>query len=140
LQIVSAPDIYRARRPVKGEVVTVIEVTFDSSTIDLNKSWSRAVPRGDIHEIMIWNSSEKDGNDAAAIAFIEIIQGGNMVNGDTVLLDGVSFGNLVGFDYNHMPNHMNIIVETKSLFLPLKLGSIVEFSPKPGTQPDLECC
>jgi hypothetical protein len=140
LRIASAPDIYRERRPVKGEVVTVIEVTFESSIIELSKSWSRAVPRGDIHEIMIWNPDEKDANDAAAIAFIEITHGGNIVNGDSVLLDGVTYGRLVGFDYNHMPNHMNIIVETKSLSLPLKLGSIFEFSPNPGNQPDLECC
>jgi hypothetical protein len=38
---------------------------------------------------------------------------------------------LAGFDYNHMANHMNIIVETWSLNLPLKLGSVFVFAPNP---------
>ena len=35
LNIVKAPRIYRERRPVKGEVVTIIDVSFNSSGIDL---------------------------------------------------------------------------------------------------------
>ena len=139
LKIVEAPRIYSERRPVRGEVVTVIDVLFDSSNIDLADSWSRAVPRGEIHEIMIWNPIE-DENDAAAIAFIEIIQGGNVVNGDEVKIDGEPIGNLVGFDYNHMPNHMNVVVETKSLKLPLKLGSVFEFTPSPMLSIIDDCC
>ena len=46
LNVVKAPRIYRERRPVRGEVVTVIDVTFASSGIDLVESWSRAVQRG----------------------------------------------------------------------------------------------
>jgi hypothetical protein len=128
LHIVPAPRIYLERRPVKGEVVTLIDVTFSSSSIDLVDAWSRAVSRGEVHEIMIWHPLE-NGDDAAAVAFIEITQGGNLINGDEIKLDGEAIGNLAGFDYNHMPNHMNIVFETKSLNLLLKLGSIIEFSP-----------
>jgi hypothetical protein len=130
LKPVSAPRIYLDRRPVKGEVVTVIDVTFDSSGIDLVDAWSRAVPRGEVHEIMIWSPFE-EGDDAAAVAFIEVTQGGNIVNGDEVRLDGETIGNLVGFDYNHMPNHMNIVVEARSLNLQVKLGSVFEFVQNP---------
>jgi len=141
LKVVTAPRIYRDRRPVKGEVVTVIDVNFDSSGIDLVDVWSRAVPRGEVHEIMIWNPLA-EGDDAAAIAFIEITQGGNIVNGDEVRLDGEAIGNLAGFDYNHMPNHMNIVVETGSLNLPIKLGNVVEFVPNPmlSLLVDDQCC
>ena len=114
LKSVSAPRIYLDRRPVKGEVVTVIDVTFDSSGIDLVDTWSRAVPRDEVHEIMIWSPLE-EGDDAAAVAFIEVTQGGNIVNGDEVRLDGKAIGHLVGFDYNHMPNHMNVVVEARSI-------------------------
>jgi hypothetical protein len=131
LRVVKASNIYRDRRPVKGEVVTVIDVAFNSSGIELTESWSRAVPRGDIHEIMIWNPLEEAEEDAAAIAFIEITQGGNIVNGDEVRIDGVEVGRLAGLDYNHMPNHMNIFVETDSLEIPLLLGSMIEFVPNP---------
>jgi len=139
LQVVSTPHIYRERRPVKGEVVTVIDVTFESSGIDLVNAWSRAVPRGEVHEIMVWSPLE-EGDDAAAVAFIEITQGGNIVNGDEVRLDGEVVGKLAGFDYNHMPNHMNIVVEMKSLDLPLKLGSVFEFVPNPMLAHDEEKC
>lgn len=136
-----APNIYRERRPVKGEVVTVIDVTFNSSGIDLTESWSRAVPKGDIHEIMVWNPLEEAEEDAAAIAFIEITQGGNIVNGDEVRIDGEDVGQLAGFDYNHMPNHMNIVVETNSLEIPITLGSIIEFIPNPMLPLlDEKCC
>ena len=119
----------------------MIDVTFNSSGIDLSEAWSRAVPKGDIHEIMVWNPLEELEEDAAAIAFIEITQGGNIVNGDEVRIDGEEVGQLAGFDYNHMPNHMNIVVETKSIEIPLTLGSIVEFIPNPML-PLLEenCC
>ncbi len=131
LPVVKAPNIYRERRPVKGEIVTLIDVAFSSSGIDLTESWSRAVPKGDIHEIMVWDPLEEGEEDAAAIAFIEIIQGGNIVNGDEVRIDGEEVGHLAGFDYNHMPNHMNIVIETKSIKIPLSLGSIIEFVPNP---------
>jgi hypothetical protein len=80
---------------------------------------------------MVWNQLEEGDEDAAAIAFIEITQGGNIVNGDEVRVDGEEVGHLAGFDYNHMPNHMNIVVETKSIKIPLSLGSIIEFFPNP---------
>jgi hypothetical protein len=141
LKVVTAPRIYRDRRPVKGEVVTVIDVNFDSSGIDLVDAWSRAIPRGEVHEIMIWNPLE-EGDDAAAVAFIEVTQSGNIVNGDEVRLDGEAIGNLAGFDYNHMPNHMNLVVETGSLDLKVKLGSVLEFVPNPmlSLLVDDQCC
>jgi hypothetical protein len=140
LQVTPASNIYRERRPVIGEVVTVIDVTFGSSVIDLAESWSRAVIRNDVHEIMLWSPLE-EGDDAAAVAFIEITQGGNIVNGDEVRLDGEAIGSLAGFDYNHMPNHMNIVVETNSLEIPLTLGSIIEFIPNPMLPLlDENCC
>ncbi len=122
--------------------MTVIDVTFSSSGIDLADAWSRAVPRGGVHEIMIWDPASDDEEDAAAVAFIEFTQGGNIVNGDEVRLDGEAIGNLAGFDYNHMPNHMNIVVETKGLKLPLKLGSVIEFVPNPMLPflDDDKCC
>ena len=80
---------------------------------------------------MIWNPLEESEDDAAAIAFIEITQGGNIVNGDEVKIDGEEFGHLAGFDYNHMPNHMNIVVETDSIGIPIKLGSVIEFVSNP---------
>ena len=141
LKVVRAPRIYRDRRQVRGEVVTVIDVTFSSAGIELVDSWSRAVPRWDVHEIMLWNPNE-DGDDAAAIAFIEVTQGGNIVNGDEVKVDGEVIGNVVGFDYNHMPNHMNIIVKTESLNVQARLGSIIEFASNPISLPvnDEDCC
>ena len=141
IRVAKAPNIYRERRSVRGEIVTVIDVAFSSNGIELTESWSRAIPKGDIHEIMVWNPLEEKDEDAAAIAFIEITQGGNIVNGDEVWIDGEEIGHLAGFDYNHMPNHMNIVVEVDSLEIPLKLGSVFEFIPNPMLQLiDEKCC
>ena len=140
LHPIEAPRIYRERRPVKGEVVTVIDATFSSAGIDLSDAWSRAVPRGDVHEIMLWDPVAEEGHDAAAVAFIEITQGGNIINGDEFRVDGEEVGNLAGFDYNHMPNHMNIVIEAKSLKPSIKLGSTVEFAPNPMLDPYNGCC
>ena len=84
----------------------------------------------------------EEKEDAAAVAFIEFTQGGNIVNGDEVKIDGEPIGNLAGFDYNHMPNHMNVVIETKNLKLPLKLGSVFEFTPNPMLPllGDEDCC
>ncbi len=140
LKPVKAPRIYRDRRPVRGEIVTIIDAAFSSSGIDLTEAWSRAVSRGEVHEIMVWNPLEEGEDDAAAVAFIEVTQGGNIVNGDEVRLDGEPVGILSGFDYNHMPNHMNVVVEVKDLKLPLKLGGVIEFAPNPAPPLDDDCC
>jgi len=140
---VVAPKIYCARRSVKGEVVTLIDVKFDRSGIELTDVWSRAVCKYEVHELMTISPGATVGEDADAIAFFEVSQGGNMVTGDEVRVDGETLGWLIGFDYGHMPNHMNIVLE-RTGNPSLRLGSVIEFIPVGGSsnrgKKELECC
>jgi len=125
-------DLYGDRSPVEGKVVAILHVSFKDRGLKLIDTKSRAVLRHEIHEIMI--TDEKDaapggGADrVAAIAFFEIIEGGLIVTGDTVTTVGKKIGDLVGYDMNHMPNHMGIILWAPTLDEPsLAVGDKIVF-------------
>ena len=129
-------DLYGDRSPVEGKVVAILHVSFKDRGLKLIDTKSRAVLRHEIHEIMI--TDEKDaapggGADrVAAVAFFEIIEGGLIVTGDTVTTPGKKIGDLVGYDMNHMPNHMGIILWAPTLDEPsLAVGDKIVFH-RPG--------
>ena len=81
---------------------------------------------GEIHEIMLTDSIISLGEtltEFTAIAFFEVTQGGHSVIGDKLYLDGVEVGVMVGYEMNHMPNHMNIVFKTKDGIHEFRLGS-----------------
>jgi hypothetical protein len=64
----------------------------------------------------------------SAIAFFEVTQGGLIVTGDEVSISGKPLGKLVGYDMNHMPNHMNVLVKAPSIDEPfLVVGDEIVF-------------
>jgi hypothetical protein len=42
--------------------------------------------------------------------------------GDVVTVDGKVIGTIAGYDYTHMPNHMNIVISAPSLQSGEELG------------------
>jgi hypothetical protein len=122
---------YGERRPVLGEVVALLHITFEKRGLKLIEAMSRALPRGEIHELMITDEEPTPGgtvNRVSAIAFFEVRSGGVIVVGDGVTVGGRRLGTLGGFDLTHMPNHMNILVKSGSLEAPrLSLGDPVIF-------------
>ena len=63
-----------------------------------------------------------------AVAFFEITKGGLIVTGDKVTAAGTKIGNLVGYDENHMPNHLGIILWAPTLEEPaLAVGDKIVF-------------
>ena len=108
--MIKRPSFYGAKRAIMGEVVT--ELNARGSGLRLSKDWSRAVKIGDIHEIMLTEAELSPGDelkDFTAIAFFEASQGSHSVIGDRLYLNEVEVGVLVGYEMNHMPNHMNIV-------------------------------
>ena len=108
--MVKRPSYYGAKRAILGEVVT--EVKAKGKGLKLSKDWSRAVKIGEIHEIMLTESMLSPGDDLnefTAVAFFEVTQGSHSVIGDKLYLNEVEVGVLVGYEMNHMPNHMNIV-------------------------------
>lgn len=123
--------IYGDHLPVKAEIIAVLDATFTDRKMKLIESQSRAVKKYDIHELMITDQEPSPGeelNRITAIAFFEIKNGGLIVSGDKVLHNDEFFGILAGYDINHMPNHMNIIIRKGSLTAKkMNLGDILIF-------------
>ncbi|MBT3284515.1 hypothetical protein HN807_12975 [Candidatus Bathyarchaeota archaeon] len=57
-----------------------------------------------------------------AVAFFETIQGEHTVIGDNLCLNGKEVATLIGYEMNHIPNHMNIVFTTMGERPEFKLG------------------
>lgn len=124
--------VYGDRRPVIGEVVALLHITFESRGLQLIQARSRALPLNEINELMITDEEEAApggvANRVSAIAFFEIKQGGVNIVGDQVFVSGKPLGQLAGFDLTHMPNHMNLLVKRETLeFSSIKVGDSITF-------------
>ena len=125
-------SLYGDRSPVEGRVVAILHVNFKDRGLKLIDTKSRAVLTHEIHEIMITDEKKAapgGGADrVAAVAFFEITKGGLIVTGDKVTAAGTKIGNLVGYDENHMPNHLGIILWAPTLDEPeLTVGDKIVF-------------
>jgi len=126
------PDLYGDRRRVEGEIIAILHVSFKDRGLKLLDTKSRAVLKHEIHELMITDEKEAAPGGSAdrvlAVAFFEIISGGLIVSGDKVVVEGRPIGSLVGYDMNHMPNHMNVLIRSSTLDEPsLTIGEKIVF-------------
>jgi hypothetical protein len=104
---------YGAKRPVIGRVVAVLRGVTDRRGLYLTEYRSRAVPCGQIHELMVTDEDaqlESTVNRVALLAFFEVEVGGVLLVGDRVTSGARELGRLAGYDETHMPNHQNICV------------------------------
>jgi hypothetical protein len=102
---------YVSKSAVVGRVVAVLRGVTDRRGLYLTEYRSRAVPAGQIHELMVTDEQapvESTVNRVALIAFFEVTEGGVLLIGDRVTIGGKQVGELAGFDETHMPNHLNI--------------------------------
>jgi len=109
--------IYGQHRPVAGEAVALLHVVAKGG-LKLEKLLSRAVQRNEIHEIILVDEDLRPGDEVggfAPIAFFEVEEGGLVVVGDAVNVNGAQLGTVAGFDLNHAPNHLNVMVRAGSL-------------------------
>jgi len=126
------PDLYGDRRPVEGEIIALLHVSFKDRGLKLLDTKSRAVLKHEIHELMITDEKAAAPGGGAdrvtAIAFFEITSGGLIVTGDDITLSDRRLGELVGYDMNHMPNHMNILVRAPTVDEPpIAVGDKIVF-------------
>ncbi len=108
---------YAENRPVEGAVVTMLGSTHEQRGLKLIPTYSRALRKDSIHELIATDESEKHPGDTADriayLAFFEVSRGGCVVVGETLLLDGQPVGTVIGFDETHEPNHINIVIGVK---------------------------
>src|ERR1700709_2498753 len=105
---------YAANRPVDGTVVTVLDSTHEQRGLKLISTYSRALPKYSIHELIATDETgKKPGDTADRIAYLASFhgtRGGGSVVGETLRGDDEPVGQIVGFDETHEPNHINIII------------------------------
>ena len=126
---------YAANRPVQGEAITVLDSTHEARGLKLIPTYSRALPKNSIHELIATDERDKKPGDTANkiayLAFFEVSRGGCIIVGETLFVDGKAIGEIIGFDETHEPNHINIIIGVKSRKtgpqLKIKVGSKIKF-------------
>jgi hypothetical protein len=104
-------DPYVAKSDVLGRIVLVMRGVTDRRGLLLTAFRSRAVPSGEIHELMTTDTAadlEDTVDRVALLGFFEVIAGGVLLVGDSVQINGRPVGEIIGFNETHMPNHQNI--------------------------------
>ena len=126
---------YAENRPVTGEVVTVLDSTHEKRGLKLIPTYSRALRKNSIHELIDTDEADKKpggtANRIAYLAFFEVTRGGCIIVGETLFVNGKPVGQIVGFDETHEPNHVNIILDVKKrktgAQLKISVGSKIKF-------------
>jgi len=117
---------YADKVAVTGKVVAILDFATDRRGLRLISQPSRAVRAGEVHELILTGEAEagpdKEVNDVAYLAFIEILGAGVLIKGDTVELNGRYIGELAGFDETHMPNHQNIVLRGPAKATGVQIG------------------
>jgi len=124
-------SVYGDRRPVTGEIVALLHITFEDRNLELIHSRSRGLRKNEIHELMITDEEDAGPGGGAdrvsAIAFFEVLNGGLAVVGDKVTIANRDLGRVAGYDMTHMPNHMNVLVKSETLDAgPIEVGATIE--------------
>jgi len=126
-------DIFAKKTPVTGKVVCVLRARLEGRGLELIKPASRAVSKGEVHELLVTEEAAFPGsqvNSVAYIGFFEVERGGIILSGDEVTIAGRRVGNVAGFDATHSPNHLNIVLRGEKLTgedLGVDLGAEVRF-------------
>jgi hypothetical protein len=104
---------YVAKSPVVGRVNCILHTRSSKRQMQLTVHPSRAVLKNEIHELVLTDEDAKMGqevNRVAYLGFFEVLEGGMILVGDRVELDGRELGTVTGFDLTHFPNHINLCI------------------------------
>lgn len=129
-------DPFGEKSPLEGKLVAVLDGKFSSRGLQLIPQPSRAICRGQVHELIITGKMAYPGDKVDSIAylgFVEFENGGVMVSGDELMVDGEVIGTICGFDETHMPNHLNIVIQgerVSGLERNLRVGQTFRFVKK----------
>ena len=125
------------RSELEAHFVAVLKSSRDDRGLELIHPATRAIRRNEIHEFILTDEADagpgKTVDRIAYVAFAEFTKGGMLVEGDKVVVNGQTIGEIAGFDETHMPNHQNIVLrgpERKTgLDLGAKVGDPISFVP-----------
>ncbi|MFA5834447.1 MAG: hypothetical protein WDA22_13300 [Bacteroidota bacterium] len=122
-------NFYHSKVDIKGNIVAVLDGMLDHRALHLIKPPSRAFPTGTIIELIGTDEDEAGPgttvNTIAYIAFVELTNGGVLLQGDPVYCHSQLIGTIAGYDDTHMPNHQNTIVKMKERKSGTQLGLVL---------------
>lgn len=111
-------DPYYKKSEIRARLVVVLDGQYEDRGLELITPPSRALLKHEIHELILTDEMEaapgKSVNRIAYLGFMEIEEGGVMVSGDELWIEGELVGRVAGFDTTHMPNHLNIVIKAET--------------------------
>ena len=127
---------YVKKKEVTGSVIAVLDFTAEKRGLKLIAQPSRAVIQGEIHELIITDDPkagpDQTVNSVSYLAFVVIENSGVILRNDEVYLDDEKIGLIAGFDETHMPNHQNIVIQSRSKYTgaekSIEIGDIFRFT------------
>jgi hypothetical protein len=127
---------YADKSDVVGHVVCILDARSENRGMELSIHPSRAVVKGEIHELVATDDLQAGPGQVvdrvAYVGFFEVEKGGIILVNDWVTVEGQKVGQVVGFDFTHTPNHLNILLRIATPMtgseLGLELGGQVVFS------------
>lgn len=107
-------NFYHSKIEMKGKIVAVLDGLLENRELQLITVPSRVFSAGTIIELI--GTDEQNTfpggtvNKIAYLAFVELSNGGVLLNGDPLIWNEQLIGSIAGYDDTHMPNHQNTIV------------------------------
>lgn len=110
-------DPFFKKKSVDGAIVAVLSIKYEKRGLTLMPQSSRAVLKNEIHELMTTDEAAAPNDTVDRIfclGFFEVSCSGVIVKGDTLSVAGRAVGTVAGFNDDHMPNHLNIVIHCKT--------------------------
>ena len=136
-KLFKAASPYASKTPVTGRLVCVLNAVMEERGLELCPYPSRAVLKNEIHELILTDEvtarPTQTVNRIAYLGFFEVLEGGILLEGDLLQINEKTIGALAGFDFTHLPNHMNLVIKTSDALktgteLVLQCGDPVSFT------------
>lgn len=125
---------YSRREAVAGRIVAILRARAEDRGLELISAPSRALVRGEVHELIATLEEATPGRRVDRISYIgffEVLNSGVVVAGDRVVCESGELGRLAGFDLTHFPNHMNIVLRSESAMtgeeIGIEVGATIQF-------------
>ncbi|HIJ55149.1 MAG TPA: hypothetical protein HPQ03_03385 [Deltaproteobacteria bacterium] len=116
---------FHKKLPVSGSLVAVLNLKYDRRGMKLMPQRSRAFLKNEIHELLLTDETAASGDTVERIfclGFFEVASGGIIIKGDTLKIRDRVIGTVAGFNSDHMPNHLNIVIYSAAADTGKKLG------------------
>lgn len=125
LSMLKTHTLFSTKLDVQGRWVAIMEHRRSDRAMQPSAFKTRCLKQSEIHEFIICEEPPSETtpiNNVSYLGFGEIQQGGVVEVGDWLYIQDALMGQILGFDETHMPNHLNILIQSNSLVTGHSLG------------------